>query len=252
MGSLETENLTKKQRRELKRQAKLAKKTAAIKNQSKRRALVWGTVLAVTAGTLYGLIKLSAYLPSAAPLPITSGEPVAALPPADNAENIIGNFTASTTLIEYSDFQCPACASAEPFVKNLMSEFQTEMKFVYRYFPLPSHSYGQLSAETAEAAARQGKFWEMHDKLFATQKDWSNSPNPREMFAGFARELGLNMDQFTKDLTSPEIRNKVLEQLRGGERAGVNSTPSFFLNGRKLELRSFNDLRAALQAELSK
>ncbi|MDO8626130.1 MAG: thioredoxin domain-containing protein [Candidatus Magasanikbacteria bacterium] len=249
---IENKNLTKKERRELKRQAKLERKDAAVKSQSKQRALVWGTVVVVVAGVLYGLIKLSASLPDAPSAPLNSGESVAALPPVLNTENILGNLAASTTFIEYSDFQCPACANAEPFVKDLISEFQTEVRFVYRYFPLPSHKFGQLSAEVAEAAARQGKFWEMHDKLFATQQAWSNSNNARAMFTGFAQELGLNMDRFNKDLTSAEVKSTVLAQLRGGEASGVNSTPSFFLNGRKLELRSFNDLRTAVQEALNK
>lgn len=246
-------NLTKKERHELKRQEKLARKENEAKNFKKQRIIVWSVTVVVILGTLFGLVKLSSNRQTLPQAPVTNNDqPTAPIPPVVQGENVIGNLTASTTLVEYSDFQCPACAAVEPMMKDLMSQFQSQVKFVYRYFPLPSHSFGQLSAEMAEAAARQGKFWEMHDKLFETQRDWSNSGDARQIFLGYAQGLGLNMAQFNNDLNSPELKAKIAAEAAGGAAAGVNSTPSFFVNGQKIELQNYDDLRVALQNALAK
>jgi len=146
-----------------------------------------------------------------------------------------GNSAAPVTLIEYSDFQCPACASYYPFLKELMKQDGDRIQFVYRHFPLPQHKNAKLAAQAAEAAGKQNKFWEMHDLLFENQKDWAESRSADELFAGYASSLELDLDQFSRDLDTSEIKAKIEADYNGGVAAGVNSTPSFFLNGKKIE-----------------
>src|SRR3972149_11078806 len=148
---------------------------------------------------------------------------------------IKGNKEASVTLVEYLDFECEACGAYYPLVKQLAEEFKTEVRFVNRYFPLPGHKNGLPGALAVEAAARQGKDWEMHDKLFEEQKKWGEKPaaDPK-IFEEYARQLGLNMDQFKKDVASKEVKDRVERDKNSGTRLGVSGTPSFFLNGDKI------------------
>lgn len=143
-----------------------------------------------------------------------------------------GTATSTLSLVEYSDFQCPACAFYAPLVKQLLTDVP-EVALTYRNFPLPQHANAELSARAAEAAGRQGHYWEMHDLLFAHQTDWAEKTNTETeaLFTGYATSLGVNATQFKKDLESPEIAAKVASDRQGGLDSGVNSTPSFFLNG---------------------
>lgn len=142
---------------------------------------------------------------------------------------------AQLTLVEYSDFQCPACAKYYPIVSRLLNDFD-QLKVVYRHFPISQiHANAQLAAQAAEAAGRQGKFWQMHDKLFDFQTLWSESDDPEEQFISFAEDLELDVNQFKNDLKSDEIKSQVEEDYLSGRRLGVNSTPTFFLNGERLQ-----------------
>ncbi len=148
---------------------------------------------------------------------------------------IKGNKEASVTLVEYLDFECEACGAYYPLVKQLAEEFKADVRFVNRYFPLPGHKNGLPAALAVEAAARQGKYWEMHDKLFAEQKSWGEKPaaDPK-IFEGYAQQIGLNMDQYKKDITSKEVKDRVERDKNSGTRLGVSGTPTFFLNGDKI------------------
>lgn len=158
---------------------------------------------------------------------------------AENAQNI---------LIEYSDFQCPACSAYQGMLKKLNEELGNEVKIIYRHFPLESiHPYARLAAQASEAASLQNKFWEMHDKLFENQTAWSTVENPEEKFLQYASELSLNIEQFQKDLNSNETQNIINEHLLIAETLKLNSTPSFFLNGKAIKFNSYNQLRNAIQ-----
>jgi len=155
--------------------------------------------------------------------------------PVTTEDNIKGNPEASVTLVEYSDFQCPACASAYPVVKRLADEFGDKIAIAYRHYPLRQiHPNAQLAAQAAEAAANQGKFWEMHDELFDNQRSWGNSETPIEFFYTYAETLELDMDQFRADLTSDETKDKVNADYSSGSRSNVPGTPTFYLNGEQL------------------
>jgi len=148
---------------------------------------------------------------------------------------IKGNKDASVTIVEYLDFECEACGAYYPLVKQLAEEFKNDVRFVNRYFPLPGHKNGLPAALAVEAAGKQGKYWEMHNILFDNQKNWGEkqSPDPA-IFEGYAKQIGLNMDQFKKDVGSNEVKERVNRDKNSGTKLGVSGTPTFFLNGEKI------------------
>jgi len=156
-------------------------------------------------------------------------------------------------LIEYSDFQCPACRNAhavfQSFEASGSADFELTKKatLVFRHFPLYQiHDKALSAAYASEAAAKQGKFWEMADLLF-TNINWETSNNPKTEFINFAKDLKLDQEKFKKDIDSPEVKNKVDADLKEAEALGLNSTPTFFLNGQKLDLKSFDELKTLLK-----
>lgn len=134
----------------------------------------------------------------------------------------------------YSDFQCPACKYYVPFESQLKREFGSRIKIVNRNFPLPMHQYAQLAARAAEAARKQGKFDEMHDKLFEGQEQWSMG-NAESLFNNYAKAIGLDMNQFKKDLNSIELQQKIMAEKQEGIDRQVDSTPTYFINGDKVQ-----------------
>lgn len=164
----------------------------------------------------------------------------------------IGTDSARVTLVEFSDFQCPACEAAEPAVKQIRTNYPDKVQFVYRHFPLPQHSYGRKAAYLSEAAGEQGKFWEMHEKLFGTQSQWSSlsEADAEAFFLSLARDLELNEDKVRQGLTGDAFKEKINAEITEGQRLGVNATPTFFLNGKKLNLKNFYDLKTAVEQEL--
>lgn len=163
-------------------------------------------------------------------------------------QNVKGNAQSSVVLVEFSDLQCPACKNAEPSVQSIMSEFGTRIRFEYRYFPLKTiHKNAEASAYAAEAASRQGKFWEMHDKLFATQDEWAESDDAMTLFNGYAKELGLDTAKFAQDAASPDIKAVVARDEALGEQIGIDSTPTFYLNGKRLRPTSFSEFSSLVR-----
>lgn len=163
-----------------------------------------------------------------------------------------GNAESQVTLVEYSDFQCPACGAYQPLVKQLMQEFGDKIQFVYRHFPLSQiHANAEGAAFASEAAGKQGKFWEMHDLLFANQAVWSKSPIAGQLFEKYASELGIDLAQFKTDVRSSEVKGKVRNDYLSGVAFGIEGTPTFFLNGKKLENpRSYEQFKAIILNEL--
>jgi len=163
-----------------------------------------------------------------------------------------GKADARVVLIEYSDFQCPACGFYKPIVQSLLSEFEGELKLVYRHFPLTNiHKNALLAAKVAEAAGLQGKFWEMHDLLFEKREEWENLGN-EEIFLQYAESLGLDKEKFEKDLNSKEVEEKVFRDIQSANALRLNSTPSFFLQGKKISPRSVEDFRNMIKKEIEK
>jgi protein-disulfide isomerase len=135
---------------------------------------------------------------------------------------------AKLTIVEFSDFQCPYCSKVVPDVKEVTRQFPNDVKFVFKQFPLDSHSEAEMGAEAALAAQAQGKFWEMHDLMYA------GFPNlDRKIVEGYARQLKLDMARFDSEMSSHKYKARVLAEEQEGEAAGVEGTPTFFFNGKK-------------------
>ena len=141
------------------------------------------------------------------------------------------------TLVEYSDFQCPACRAYYPIVEELLKQRGEKITFVYRYFPLPQHFNAYPSAQAAEAAGKQGKFFEMGDKLFTNQDAWANfsASAAFEVFKGYAAELGLDITKFESDYKDSLTKGIIQNGYKSGVKLGVDQTPTFFLNGKRLK-----------------
>jgi protein-disulfide isomerase len=156
-------------------------------------------------------------------------------------ENIAGNENAEVTLVEYSDLQCPSCASFEPVLKNILDEYGDQIRFEYKHFPLPIHPFAQQAAVAAEAAGIQGEFFAYKDMLFENQQTWAAAASPVPFFVGYAEELDLDIDQFRRHMNSSELRNKVQAEMSQGRELSVTGTPTFFLNGEKMIIETFQD-----------
>lgn len=197
--------------------------------QKTMRTVKWGALVLVIAGLgLWGWMQYSKSNVK------TNGEVGGVTLASD--ERVKGRADAPVTVIEYADFQCPACASWHPLVGQLLQEFPDDVRFVYRYFPLTSiHANALPTAQAAEAANRQGKFWEMYDVLYQKQKEWENSTDIQNLLKNYASQIGLNIDQFTKDLEDKSINDKIKADLQSGNRARVDHTPTFVLNGKVID-----------------
>lgn len=166
--------------------------------------------------------------------------------------HVQGSIDAKVIVTEFGDYECPACAAAHPVTKALEAKYadNPNVAFVFRNYPLPQHRYAILSAQFAEAAALQGKFWEMHDALYEGQKLWSPMRNAESTFLEYAADLGLNIEQLKVDVKSGEVMARINADTSAGEVVGVNSTPTFYVNGTKQASWDLNKLSAAIDAAL--
>lgn len=153
-------------------------------------------------------------------------------------------------LVEYSDLQCPACRAFHDYIKGNIETDKSitgKITFVYRHFPLSIHIHSTEAAIAAEAAGKQGKFFEFADYMFTNQDQWASSNNVNQYFLNAAKDLKLDVNKFKTDISSPDAKKKVDADVASGLSAQVDSTPTFFLNGTKLDnLRSFDDFKKAL------
>jgi protein-disulfide isomerase len=171
------------------------------------------------------------------------------------SEHTVGAGNKKVTLTEYGDFQCPACKQYFPLVKQVKSTYGDDIKFQFRHFPLTSiHPNAFIGSRAAEAAGKQGKFFEMHDLLYENQDSWSRATDPTTVLNTYAEQLKLNMDQFKKDMTSAEVAAVINADLKEGQTLGANSTPTFVINGRRIEEnpRSFEEFKKLIDDEIAK
>ncbi len=166
-----------------------------------------------------------------------------------------GNRDAKVSLVEFGDFQCPACAAAHPLVEQLLAYYKDnpDVNFVFRHFPLPQHQFALLSAESVEAAGAQGKFWEMYDLLYTNQNAWVSSSDPLSIFVEYANQLKLDVNRFKNEVQQNKYNQSISDDQQQGLALGINSTPTFFLNGNKMVgIQSLEDFKARIDAELAK
>lgn len=155
----------------------------------------------------------------------------------ESANNIKGTSDAEVTIVEFSDFQCPACRAIQPLISQIAAQYPEDVRVVYRHFPLTQHRYAELAARASEVAAMEGKFWELHDILFEKQPEWDaagSAEEAQELLAGYAQQIGMDKDVFTEKIQSDTVKSIVARDLSLGTQLGVNSTPTIYVNGQKI------------------
>ncbi|KKQ53119.1 MAG: Protein-disulfide isomerase [Candidatus Woesebacteria bacterium GW2011_GWB1_39_10b] len=239
---MEEEKLTKRQRRELARQEKREEreKQANFSKIKKLLLLFIPLFLLIYVGyKSYNFLK--------EPTPDVLSEVIEVA----DTDWVKGRYQAAVILIEYGDFQCPACADYYPIVKRLSEEFPENLKVVYRHYPLIAiHNKAYDASRASEAAGRQGKFWEMHDFLYEKQVDWANAGNNKDLFIEYAKQLELDEEKFKSDFDSKEIEDKINNDLASGNSLGVNATPTFFLNGSKVQPRGYEEFKKLVEDQI--
>lgn len=168
--------------------------------------------------------------------------------PLDQTDWTKGSKTPKVTFVEYSDFQCPACGAYYPILEDMFKEYKDRISFTYRHFPLPQHKNALPAAYAAEAAGKQGKFWEMADFLFKNQDAWSESVTAQMIFEGYAQKLSLNVAQFKADMKSDTVKAKIERDQKSGQLSNIDHTPTFFINGKMASNpRSKEELKALIE-----
>ena len=211
--------------KEEKRQRKVRKQEQAKRRDRMSSMLFRGGAVVVTVLAIYVF-----YQGIFGGLPVVPPDRVAA------HDQVRGDPDAPLTMTVYADFQCPSCASEMQVIARGWSRISDEVQLVFRHFPLDTHRHAFLAARYAEAAGRQGSFWEMHDQLFNNQAVWSGLAGSaaRERFDAYAEAIGLDMAQLQEDLGDNAIRDKIVADQQSGIRAGVRATPTTFVNGRQV------------------
>ena len=242
----EDRKLTKKEKKELRKMEWAEKARAEEKNAKVKKYSIWAGVVLVVGLVILGLVWL-------VNTPATQTASLSA--PAITTSDITnGEKNAKVTLIEYADFQCPACATYNPLVTQLLSDEKGKIYYAYRMFPLTNiHPNSHISAQAAYAAYKQNKFFEMSALLFNNQTDWANVTDPKSIYVGFAKKLNLDLAKFQKDMDSNEAKSYVNNSESKALSLGVNSTPTFFINGTQIQNpQDYNAFKKLIDDELNK
>lgn len=209
-----------------------------------RRATIWSAFIIGLVLLLWGLAKLGASGPST-----TVKENQKLTVPTSVEDWFKGDPKAPVSIVEYSDFQCPACKVYYPIIRKLNEDLGDKLLIVYRHFPLRQvHKNAAAAAEAAEAAGLQGKFWEMHNALFDTQDNWAKDENPAIYFEDLASSLKLDTKKFKDDMKSAAVKNKINRDYSSGANSGVDGTPTFFLNDKLIPSpRSYDEFKKLIE-----
>jgi len=211
-----------------------------------KRTIFWAIFLIILALILWGL----AVAMNKSSVSTTNN----LIPPAPVSANdhVLGSNNAPVTMIEYGDFQCPACGVYFPLVERLMKEASSTVRLVFRHFPLPQHANALITAEASEAAGLQGKFWDMYRLIYGHQSDWSNLPDAHDVLDGYASQIGLDMVKFKADLDSSAVKDVVLSDQAEGVKIGIEGTPTFFVNGKAItNPQSYEAFKSLIEAAAS-
>ncbi|MFA6416093.1 MAG: thioredoxin domain-containing protein [Candidatus Paceibacterota bacterium] len=243
-------NLTKYEKHQLEK----ADREKADKSQ-KRQRQIWRYLLWLSAGLLIVVTvwQVNRLVSGNSKISPTATSSSLALTVKDG-DWIMGATTSPVVLIEYSDFQCPACAEYNDLVEQLKKDYPDKLTVVYRHYPWFFHEHAMSAALVAEAAGQQGKFWAMHDLLFKNQNEWSAGKGS-ESFNKYANQyairLGLDQTLFTKDLANPVWRQKIEAQLAEGKSLGIDYTPAFAINGKIItNPKSYEEFRQVIDQVL--
>src|SRR5262245_47198669 len=176
-------------------------------------------------------------------LPTTGAEP----------PNVRGANNSPVTLEEFADFECPACGKFYPIMKSIEKEYGNRIRDVFREFPLSQHVHAMPAARAAEAAGKQGKFWEMHDLLYQDTETWTKAPNVLLQFDGYAKRIGLDVERFKHDQVTEEVKKRILLDHVRGVSMKLHSTPTLYLNGQEVpweQMKSVEELRKVIEKAL--
>jgi protein-disulfide isomerase len=222
-------------------------------------------VLGVALGSVWYLTKPSA----------TSTVPVTTTPPSSGAQqpapgnqlgpvrtgvagaepaNTKGKADAPAHIEEFGDFECPPCAAFHPILEQMQREFGDKLRVTFRNYPLPNHQHALRAASSAEAAGLQGKFWEMHALIYEHQNEWKEQFDVRPIFEGYAKQIGLDIARFNRDVGSPIVQQRILQDQKRATSVGVRATPTVFLNNREVPFTHLpaDKLRVFIQQEIDK
>lgn len=241
------EKLTKDEKKALRKLAWEEKAQKEQRSASLKKYSIWVTVVVIVILTIVGLFWLVT-----APSP--SQNQVVNVAPVSTRDITKGNKNAPVTLIEYADFQCSACAVYHPLVNKILQTYSGKIFYVYRMFPLTNtHPNSRISAQAAYAAHKQGKFFEVSDMLFNKQDEWVSLEDPTTAFADYAKMLKLDINKFKKDLNSDETKKYVDTSEQEALSEGLDATPTFILNGKKItNPSSLDDFKKLIDNELNK
>ena len=234
----ETRPMTKRQRRELKKQKKVEGRARAARHTKIVRILVWVFAILVI-GAVWYLGFMNADKDSAAQNGVTENPS-------------LGTEGAPVVITEYSDFGCSACAAAAPTVKKLIEEYPDQIQIVFNGFNL-QYRWSEKSHEAGECAFEQNKFWEFHDVIFRKQSEWASADDAVDKFKTYAAEIGLDGDQFANCLDSGEMIGEVDRDTAAARGKQINSTPTFFINGQEFKgAQPLEEFKKVIDAELEK
>ena len=230
--------MTKKERREEKKLEQL-KKMEESKNSGNMKWIVIGLAVVLFFGFFIFAVISSKQKPIK---PVT----------LSNSGWVRGNLNSNVTLIEYGDFQCPACRAFEPIMLQARVDYDKKIKIVFKHFPLKNaHPNAMAAAISAEAAGAQGKFWEYHDLLYDKQSEWAPQADPTENFISYAGLIKLDLDKFKNDLKNKDFEKKINDQEDEGINVGVNATPTVYVNGKYLGVPgSYDALKKEIETSL--
>lgn len=210
-----------------------------------KETIVIGTISVLFIGLMGWLIWRS---PAISPATMVSDQSLL----ANATSHMTGSADAKVTMVEFGDYQCPACAQVYPQIRQLVDKYKSdpEFNFVFRNFPLPQHANAQASAQAAEAAGAQGKFWEMNHMLYERQSEWDEVADPTTLFVSYAKTLGLDTARFEAEVKAKKYASVITSDLNDGNRAGVNATPTVYINGKKVLDYNASALEAAVKKAL--
>ena len=197
-----------------------------MQNQSlNKKFLVGGLILLVGVGSVIGFRYFKKVMREKNPAQTAS---TANLMHAKT----LGPDTAPIKILDFSDFQCPACGTAVPILEKIMEKYPGKIQLTFKHFPLRMHVWAAVAHQSAECSARQGKFWDFYKLMYKNQSVWSILSDPMVTFAMYATEIGLNMDEFSKCMVDTTVAESIAAEKKEGETLEISSTPTFFVNGK--------------------
>jgi len=219
--------------------------------------------IGITSGIIAGVIVLIVVIavivrvstPSTATSTAADTTASPAAPLVRDNTHILGTpGTGGVTVVEFLDFECEACGGFYPYVEQLRKDYAGDVTFAFRYFPLPGHGNARNAAAAVEAAARQDQLEPMYQRMFTTQAEWGErgTDTQAHRFRGYAKDLGLDLSQYDRDVASKSVGDRIQQDVTDGAAFGVQSTPSFFVDGELVQLSTYDDLEQAITTALKR